>query len=54
MSNRRKKAVTKEMAFKELKQNVGKQFDKDVVNAFVRAFKRGDIDARMEHIEEQV
>jgi HD-GYP domain-containing protein (c-di-GMP phosphodiesterase class II) len=49
-----RKGLPKEMAFKELKQNVGKQFDKDVVNAFVRAFKRGDIDARMEHIEEQV
>jgi HD-GYP domain-containing protein (c-di-GMP phosphodiesterase class II) len=49
-----RKGLPKEMAFKELKQNIGKQFDKDVVNAFVKAFKNGDIDAYTERIEEEV
>jgi HD-GYP domain-containing protein (c-di-GMP phosphodiesterase class II) len=38
-----RRALSKEMAIKELKRCSGTQFDKEVVEAFVKAYEKGEI-----------
>jgi HD-GYP domain-containing protein (c-di-GMP phosphodiesterase class II) len=47
-----RKGLTQDAAIKELKKNIGKQFDKAVVNAFLRAFRNGDIEPRQRRIRQ--